>query len=85
MDSELLEELKRQIPGCSITLRDSTKRCDGEWHARWTFSVTDCNGRILFESAPWFGYKTVNEALFAMSGCLEHYTRIHSAKESAKS
>lgn len=84
MSEEFLEKLKKQIPGCSVTLKDSTKRSDGEWHTRWTFLVTDCNGKPLFESF-WFGYKTAGEALFAMSDCLEHYTRTRSAKESAKS
>jgi hypothetical protein len=72
---ELFENLKRQIPGCSITLSDSTKRSDGEWHARWTFVVKDCNGRPLFLSAPWFGYETLNEAILALSECLECYTK----------
>jgi hypothetical protein len=84
MSEEFLEELKRQIPGCSITLRDSTKRSDGEWHARWTFSVTDCNGKPLFES-PWFGYKTADEAVDDMSRCLEHYMKTAQTKKDAKS
>jgi hypothetical protein len=81
---ELLENLKRQIPGCSITLSDSTKRSEGEWHSRWTFVVRDCNvggtGERLFES-PWFGYETLNEAISALSECLECYTKTSEAQE----
>jgi hypothetical protein len=74
MSPNLFENLKKQIPGCSITLSDSTKRSDGDWHARWTFVVKNCNGERLFES-PWFGYETVDEALFNMSICLTDYMK----------
>jgi hypothetical protein len=83
MSEEFLEKLKKQIPGCSVTLKDSTKRSDGEWHARWTFLVTDCNGKPLFESF-WFGYKTAAEALDAMSGCLDYYMKTAQTKKDAK-
>jgi hypothetical protein len=73
MDLKIFEKLKKEIPGCSITLEDSTKRSDGEWHARWTFNVKGSpSGPILFESN-WFGYRTVDEALFEISKSLTEY------------
>lgn len=65
MDTKIFERLKKIHPGFSITLSDATKRSDGEWHARWTYLVKDCNGEKLFES-DWWGYETANEALFQL-------------------
>ena len=59
------ERLKNEFPGFSITISDSTKRSDGEWHARWTYEVRNSNREIIFRSE-WWGHETADEALFQL-------------------
>ena len=60
--TKIFELLKKIHPGFSLTLSDATKRSNGEWYARWTYLVQDCNGGKLFESE-WWGHKSADEAL----------------------
>lgn len=62
---EFFESLKTQFPGFSITISDSTKRSDGEFHAKWTYEVRNCNREVIFRST-WWGYDTVDEAMFQL-------------------
>jgi hypothetical protein len=72
MDLNLLEFIKEKIPGFSVTISDSSKRIDGEWYARWTYTVKDCNGSRLFES-DWDGFLTLDEAICSMHHDLKGY------------
>ena len=72
MDLKFFERLKDAIPGFSVTISDSSKRIDGEWHGRWTYTVKDCNGDRLFESE-WDGFESLDEAVFRMSRDLQRY------------
>ena len=72
IDIKLLGLLKKAIPGFSVTISDSSKRIDGEWHGRWTYTVKDCNGDRLFES-DWDGFLTLGEAASCMTRDLRHY------------
>ncbi len=72
MDLNFLENLKKEIPGFSFTISDDTKRIDGDWHSRWTYSIRDSNGKTLFES-DWDGFVTLSEAISSLSKVLDYY------------
>jgi len=54
--------MKHFPAGWSFNIADCSKRHDGEWHGRWTWTLFDCNGAVV-KQCEWWGFDTMDDAL----------------------
>ena len=72
MNTKYGQWTKHFPPGYSFTIKDATKRSDGEWHSRWTWELHTNDHDTI--DCDWWGFDTMHDA---MDNLAEHIEKTY--------